>query len=355
MSTTPPKPAPAPTPTPASGPDAPDPPQGFARRVLDAEAEAIRRVPLDAAFDDAVRCIVAATAAPAAHGSLVVTGIGKSGHIAAKLSATFASTGTPSHVLNPVEAVHGDLGRIRPGDAVLLLSYSGNTEEVVNLAELLRPDGTPMVAIVGPAGSDLQRLCGVTLRVGDVTEACPNELAPTSSTTAMLALGDALALAVSRAKRFTADQFHKFHPGGGLGRQLMPITHAMRFKVGVNLPLVHEAMPLRKAYELAQPTDKTLRRAGALVVVNDAGKLTGIFTDGDLRRLAFSDQSSIDVPVKDVMTPDPRTLAGNAVVRDAVHLMRETRIDEIPVVDEHHQPLGLIDVQDLVALKVIEG
>ncbi len=324
----------------------------FAQRVLDAESDAIRRIVVDDAFDAAVRTVIEAAEQG---GSLVVSGLGKSGHIGQKLSATFASTGTPSHFLNPVEAVHGDLGRIRAGDAVLLLSYSGNTGEVVDLAELLRPDGVPLIALVGPSGSDLERVASVTLHVGDITEACSNELAPSSSTTAMLALGDALALTVSRQRRFTADQFAKYHPGGGLGRQLTPITDAMRFKVGDNLPLIHESMPLPKAFKLAQPADPTLRRAGALVVVDDAGKLAGVFTDGDLRRLAFRGGGALDVPVGDVMTRDPRCLQDDAFVRDAVRLIRQMRIDEVPVVDGEHKPVGLIDIQDLVALKVIDG
>ena len=171
----------------------------------------------------------------------------------------------------------------------------------------------------------------------------------------MLALGDALALAVSRQRRFTADQFAKFHPGGGLGRQLTPITTAMRFRVGKNLPLIHEAMRLPEAFKLAKPADPSLRRAGALVVVDDAGKLVGVFTDGDLRRLTFGDHADMNVPVGDVMTRNPRCLADTAVVRDAVRVMRETRIDELPVVDAENRPIGLIDVQDLMALKVIEG
>ncbi len=326
--------------------------RAFAQRVLDAEAEAVRRIPLDDHFDAAVQLV---TKAAERHGSLVVSGLGKSGHIGQKLSATFASTGTPSHFVNPVEAVHGDLGRIRAGDATLLLSYSGNTEEIVHLAELLKPDALPMIALVGPEGSDLEKLADVTLHVGDVTEACPNELAPSSSTTAMLALGDALALAVSRQRRFSADDFAKYHPGGGLGRQLTPITAAMRFRVGENLPLIHEAMPLPQAFKLAQPADPSLRRAGALVVVDDHGVLVGVFTDGDLRRLTFGDHADMNAPIGQVMTRDPRCLLDDAVVRDAVRLMRETRIDELPVVDAQHQPVGLIDVQDLVTLKVIDG
>lgn len=324
----------------------------FARRVLAAEAEAVERIEVGDSFTRAVSLILELGRRD---GALVVSGVGKSGHIGAKLAATFASTGTTAHFVNPVEAVHGDLGRIRPRDVVLLLSYSGNTDEVVNLAELLKPDGVPMVALVGPSGSDLERLADATLHIGDVAEACPNELAPSSSTTAMLALGDALALTVSDRRRFTAEDFAKFHPGGGLGRQLTPIARAMRFKVGENLTLIPQDTPLPAAFEMAQPADPTLRRAGALVVIDGKGKLAGVFTDGDLRRLAFRGGDALSVPVGDVMTREPKRLRGDAVVRDAVRLMRQTRIDEVPVVNADDRPVGLIDVQDLVALKVIEG
>ncbi len=346
----------------------------FARRVLDAEAEAVRRIVVDEHFDRAVRLVVDAVAAG---GSLVVSGLGKSGLIGQKLSATFSSTGTPSHFLHPVEALHGDLGRVRRGDAVLMLSYSGNTEELVTLAELLRQDGIPLVALTGAPGSapgrkpgdshppalsapasGLARNATVTLSVGDITEACPLELAPTSSTTAMLALGDALALAVCRARAFTADDFQKFHPGGGLGRQLTPVVEAMRFKVGQNLRPVGMDSRVDEAYSFATgaATQAGLRRPGALLVVDDAGKLAGILTDGDLRK-AFIDRgaSAWTGPLDAIMTRTPTTLPDTALVRDAVHVVREKRFDEIPIVDAEGRPVGLIDVQDLAALKVIEG
>ncbi len=323
----------------------------FACRVLRAEAEAIGRVKLDERFGEAVRLIV-----EAGDGAVVVCGLGKSGLIGQKLSATFASTGTPSHFLHPTEAMHGDLGRIRRGDRVLLLSYGGTTEEVVTLASLLRQDRVPVIAITGQPTSELARLATVALCIGDVAEACPHNLAPTASTTAMLALGDALALAVSRARNFGVEDFKRVHPGGQLGRHLMPVVEAMRFRAGENLPLIPAETPLREAYVRARPTDPTLRRAGALLVVDEAGKLAGIFTDGDLRRLVFDGgPDALDVPIGRVMTRGPVHLSDSALVRDAVHLVRERRIDEVPVVNDAGEPVGLIDVQDLLALKVIEG
>jgi arabinose-5-phosphate isomerase len=331
--------------------------QPFARRVLDAEAAAIAGIVLDEAVDHAVRLVIEATEAG---GSLVVSGLGKSGLIGQKLSATFSSTGTPSHFLHPVEAFHGDLGRIRRGDAVLLLSYGGNTEEVLTLAEVLRQDGVPLIALTGPAGSGngLARQATVTLAVGDITEACALELAPSSSTTAMLALGDALALSVSRARRFTADDFQKFHPGGGLGRQLTPVTQAMRFFAGRNLPLIALGTTVSDAYAAAEShaKDSGLRRPGALLIVNPDATLAGIVTDGDLRSALIEVGPDVwNGPIDPVITRSPTTLPHTALVRDAVHIVREKRFDEIPIIDDARNPVGLIDVQDLAALKVIEG
>ena len=350
----------------------------FAAGVLAAEAQAIRGVSLDDAFPRAVELVLDAAARG---GSVVVSGLGKSGLIGQKLSATFASTGTPSHFLHPVEAMHGDLGRVRRGDAVLMLSYTGTTDELIALASLLRQDRVTTIAVVGKGGSDLERLATATLRVGDVTEACPHNLAPTASTAAMLAVGDALALTVSRRRRFGVDDFKRVHPGGSLGRQLMPVTQAMRFHAAwpdanegqragggagegaANLPLVPMHWSMERAYdEAARVEQRTgVRRPGALVVVDDAGRLAGIFTDGDLRRRVFEaakrgeESALLRRPIAQVMTPDPRHLPADALVRDAVRLMRELRIDEAPVVDVEGRPIGLIDVQDLVALKVIEG
>jgi arabinose-5-phosphate isomerase len=338
--------------------DTPDPQAlveqaALAQQVLDAEADAIRHVQITDAFHAAVDVVLGAKDA-----SLVVSGLGKSGLIGQKLAATFASTGTPSHFMHPVEAMHGDLGKVRKGDAVLILSYGGNTDEVVSLAELLRLDEVPVIVMVGRDDCDLARIATVTLLIGDITEACPLNLAPTASTTAMLALGDALALAVSRRRNFGVTDFQKFHPGGGLGRQLMPIVHAMRFRAGENQPLIGLSLSVQQAYALAEESAKEsgLRRAGALLIVDDAGKLAGIVTDGDLRSALIKQGPEVwGGPIRDLMTKNPTTLPHTALVRDAVRVVRERRFDEIPVVDDAGKPVGLIDVQDLAALKVIEG
>jgi arabinose-5-phosphate isomerase len=358
---------------PASQPDRADE-ATFAREVLDAEAEAIRRIELTGDFHAATelilhRCGDDGGASPSAggdgaiqpatgRGQLIVSGLGKSGQIGRKISATFASTGTPSHFLHPTEAMHGDLGRIRAGDVVLVLSFGGGTEEVLSLAALLKQDGVPVIALVGPEQCELARLASHVLPIGDVTEACSLRLAPSASTTAMLALGDALALTVSRARQFGVQDFHKFHPGGGLGRQLTPVTEAMRFRAGQNVPLIARGLTVEQAYAEAEryANQSGLRRPGAIMVVDADGTLAGMVTDGDLRTALIQQGPSVWTgPVEALMTEQPTTLSETALVRDAVQVVRARRFDEIPVVDSDGQPVGLIDVQDLAALKVIEG
>lgn len=324
----------------------------MAERILRAEAAAVAQVVdrLDEQFDAAVEAIANC------RGNVIVSGMGKSGIVARKISATLASTGTPSHYLHPTEAMHGDLGRLRADDLVVLLSYGGQTDDVLALAAIVRQDGGKVIAITGAAESHLGQIADLALCVGDVTEACPHNLAPTASTTAMLALGDALALTVSERRAFTADDFAKRHPGGMLGRQLMPVTQVLRFRAGENLPLVDAGRSVKQVLAEASQADGHVRRAGAVLLVDGGGKLAGIFTDGDLRRLLVEHgPAGLDRPVAEMMTAHPRTLGDDALVRDAVQAMRERRIDELPVVRSDGRPVGLIDVQDLIALKVMEG
>jgi arabinose-5-phosphate isomerase len=285
-------------------------------------------------------------------GHVVFSGMGKSGLIGAKLSATFSSIGQPSHVVHPAEAVHGDLGSIRRHDVVVLMSYSGTTEEVVNLAAILRTDGIPCIGISKSDDSPLAKLCAVHISIGSLSEACPLNLAPTASTTATLAIGDALGLAVSRRRNFTADEFHKHHPGGMLGIGLRTITEIIRLKVGENLPVIQDNTSVGDALEQARP-EEGVRRAGAILLVDEEGKLTGIFTDGDLRRLVIADNAPMERIIGEVATTNPRRLLASALVRDAKQLVTEYRVDEIPVVDDNNHPIGLIDVQDLIAMKVV--
>jgi len=298
--------------------------QEFGAEVLRAQADAIRRVAdlLDHAFDDAVDLLAACTGSG---GTVIVTGLGKSGLIGAKISATLSSLGVPSHSVHPSEAAHGDLGRFRPSDTVIALSFSGETDEVVGLAAILRQDGLPIISITGgdPTNS-LARLSRVALSLGPVEEAGGGDfVAPTSSTTATLALGDALALAVARRRCFTNQDFAKRHPGGALGGLLRPVVDVMRFKVGKNLAVVAESATIADA--LAQ--SDTARRPGAILLVDGDGRLSGILTDADIRRLAFDPKGEWETdlrrPVSDYMTTQPQRLPDTALVRDAVILVRE--------------------------------
>lgn len=321
----------------------------FIADCLRAEADAVLRIAQRLADGEIVDWQAALDLLETCDGHVVVAGIGKSGQIGAKISATFTSLGQPSHVLHPAEALHGDLGKVRPNDVVLLLSYSGHTEEVVNLAAILKSDGVKRLGISSSPRSELAGLCDVHLSVGDVAEACPLNLAPTASTTAMLAIGDALALALSRRRNFGEDDFHKHHPGGMLGAGLRKITEALRFKVGENLSVVTDAITVREALQSAGGD----RRAGAILIVDQKRRLAGIFTDGDLRRLMLRDGDGMSRIIGQVMTARPQHLTVDDLVRDAVRLVRERRVDEIPVLDHDGKPVGLVDVQDLIAMKVV--
>lgn len=325
----------------------------FLANAMQAEADAIHRLADRVQAADGVRWHDALDLLEQCAGHVVVSGMGKSGLVGGKISATFSSLGQPSSVLHPAEAVHGDLGRVRRGDVVILLSYSGETAEVVDLALILRADNMPTIGICKDESTSLGRACTVTLALGDVTEAGPHNLAPTASTTAQLAAGDALALALARRRDFSADDFHRSHPGGMLGASLRRITDVVRFRAGAGLPVVPLGGTVRQCLDAARAADGGRRRAGAILLVNDAGALTGVFTDGDLRRLVVDDDSALDRPVSEVMTVDPKRLHVGDLVRDAERLVREHRVDEIPVVDDADRPVGLVDVQDLVTMKVV--
>ena len=286
----------------------------------------------------------------ACRGHVVVSGMGKSGLIGAKISATLSSLGQPSHFVHPAEAVHGDLGSIRADDVVLLLSWSGETQEVVALASILKADNIPTVGLSSKAKSSLARACRAHVDLGDLTEACPLNLAPTASTTLTLAVGDALALGLAQRRNFGKDDFHKHHPGGMLGAGLRPVTEVLRFRVGKNLAAVSDTSSVRDALRAAGEG----RRAGAIVLVDALGRLSGIFTDGDLRRHVNSGSLAVlDASIATVMTRHPATLSTDSLVRDAVQMIQERRLDEIPVVDHDGKPVGLVDVQDLIAMRVV--
>lgn len=319
----------------------------FARQVIEAEAQAVRAMAgaVNGDFARAVRFIVDCPA------SVITCGIGKAGHIARKVSATFASTGTPSHFLSPADAVHGDLGCVRRGDVVVIFSASGESDEILRLLSILKKLDHPVIAITATRTSGLGKHATVTLTMGRIEEACPLGLAPSASTTAMLALGDALALTAMRLRRFTAEDFAVFHPAGQLGRKLMRVKEAMTFRAGENLPVASDALTVG---EVLASVASIKRRSGAVVLVDGDGRLSGIFSDGDLRRLVTTDEHALKRKIADVMTRNPKRIAGDALASEAMAIMRQHRFDEIPVVDPEGRPVGLIDVQDLVVLKMFD-
>ena len=250
----------------------------FGKQVIEAEAAAVSRLAklLDASFARAAAMVLQC------QGTVLTSGVGKAGHVARKLSATLASTGTPSHFLSAADAVHGDLGSIRQGDIVLVLSASGESDEILRLLSLVKKLGHPVIAITSSATNGVGKSADVVLAMGKIEEACPLGLAPSASTTAMMAMGDALALTVMKLRNFTADDFALFHPAGQIGRQLIRVKEAMTFRLGENLPVASETLTVR---QVLREVSRIKRRSGAVVLVDAAGKLSGIFSDGDLRRL----------------------------------------------------------------------
>jgi arabinose-5-phosphate isomerase len=324
------------------------------REVLRAEAEAVAQL-AEAAGAEYARAISLIERCAETGGTVLVTGLGKSGLVGAKIAATLSSLGIPSHAVHPTEAAHGDLGRFRLTDVALCLSHSGETEEVVALAATLRQDGLPVIAITRGASGDgqpssLEQIADVVLAAGVPIEP-GGFLAPTASTTAAMAIGDALALAVAKRRNFTKDDFARRHPGGTLGGMLRPVADLLRFRVGRNLPLVK---PGHTVAEALRETNIGGRRPGALLIVKPDGTLAGIFTDGDLRRLVLDDPGALDKPIAEVMTENPRTLEHTATASDAAKLFRLHRQDEIPVLDADGKPVGILDVQDLIALKLVK-
>jgi arabinose-5-phosphate isomerase len=313
-----------------------------ARQILQIESRALAQVAnrLDRQLCRAVQYL------SECRGSVIVSGMGKAGLIGQKIVATLASTGTPSHGLHPAEAVHGDLGRVQRGDVMLILSQSGETEEVLRLLPSLAELGVPILAITSRADSTLGRAATVTIELGPLEEACPFGLAPSTSTTAMLALGDALALVASRMRRFGREDFARFHPGGSLGLKLSKVEDHMRPLAQCRL--ASEAQTVRDVLVAVRVPG---RRTGATMLTNEEGMLSGIFTDSDLARLFEQHRDAdLDGPIRNVMTPDPLTIRYGSMMLDAVALMARRKISELPVVDACRRPVGLIDITDVVGL-----
>ncbi len=314
----------------------------YGKAVLRAEAAALSQLTLGPSFAAAVQRILAC------RGHVVVTGMGKSGFIAQKISATLASTGTPSLYLHPAEAAHGDLGRVARGDVVLALSNSGETEEILRLLPALRTIGARVIALTRHGGSPLAHGADLVVPIGNVEEACPMGLAPTASTAALLALGDAIAMTVLKNRSFDRDEYALYHPAGKLGRRLRKVRDVMRS--GAANPLVRDRATLAQAVAVMT---RTPGRPGACTVVDGRGRLVGVFTDGDLRRLVERAHVDFARPVASVMSRHPRTVRPETSVADAARVLRQGRIDQVPVLDEEDRPVGLLDVQDLLAARIL--
>lgn len=318
-----------------------------ARDVLRIEANAILDLAerLGEPFSAAVELIAEATG-DEKRGRVVVTGMGKAGIIGQKISATLASTGTPSWSIHPAEAPHGDLGRILRDDVVLALSKSGETAEVSRLLDHIKRLGARVVSITCSGGSTLSRYSDICIDLGDAPEACPLGLAPSTSTTVMLAVGDALAFTVLKRRGFTREQFAAFHPAGALGRALIRVEEVMRTGEA-NLAVRPEAT----VKEVLAGISKVKGRAGAACVVDDNGRLVGFFTDGDLRRrLQEFGGELLSMPISRVMTQNPTTIKVGCLAADASRILEERRFDELPVVEADGRLAGLIDVQDLLQM-----
>ena len=309
-----------------------------AREVLRIEAQAISRlIPrIGRSFEQAAALIAGCK------GRIVVTGMGKAGIIGQKLSATLSSTGTPSHWVHPAEAIHGDLGRITRQDVLITLSNSGETEELTRLLPVIKRIGTRLIALTGHPRSTLAKHSDIVIDVGVAKEACTLNLAPTSSTTAMLAMGDALAVVVAERKGFKESDFALLHPGGQLGRRLLLHVRDL-MRTGHSHPIVRETARVKQVLLAI-----TKARAGSASVVDAAGRLTGIFTDGDLRRHLDTVRNLTELPVREVMTAHPKTIGANCLAAEALRVLREHKIDELVVLNGQRRPVGLLDVQDLL-------
>ncbi len=314
----------------------------FARQVIATESRALGQVAnrLGSEFCRAVQLVFEC------QGSVIVCGIGKAGLVGQKIMATLASTGTPSHCLHPAEAIHGDLGRVGARDVLLMLSQSGETEEIVRLLPSLAEIGAPIIAITGQSQNTLGRAAAVTIELGSLEEACALGLAPSTSTTAMMAVGDALALVVSRMRHFGREDFARFHPGGSLGYKLSKVEQHMR-----SLDDCRVAAETETVRQVLIGVQKPGRRTGATMLTDGEGRLSGIFTDSDLARLfEHRRDGELDAPIRQVMTSKPLRVAAGAMMVEAVSVMIERKISELPVVDHDGRPVGLLDITDVVAL-----
>ena len=317
-----------------------------AREVFDIEIAALKAVreSLDASFEQAVALVAAALGQ---RGKIVVIGIGKSGNVGQKIAATLTSTGSTSVVLNPVDALHGDLGIVSDGDVILALSYSGESEELLNLMPALKRFSVKIISITGAPKSSLAAHSDVVLNMHVPKEACPFNLAPTASTTATLVMGDALAMAVLEARGFKQSDFAKYHPSGAIGRaMLVKVKDIMRS--GVRNAVAPQKLNVREALMVM-----TQAKSGSLSVVDGRGKLVGVFTDGDFRRRMADDDQLLSKPLTGVMTKNPICIRDEALAAEALKIFNERNIDDLIVVNAKKEPVGLVDSQDLPKLKLM--
>jgi len=317
-----------------------------ARKVFDIELAALKsvRAQLNKSFDLAVETI---TDSLAQRGKIVVVGIGKSGNVGQKIAATLTSTGSTSVVLNSVDALHGDLGIVNDGDVVLALSYSGESDELLNLLPALKRFSVKIISFTGNLKSSLAKHSDVALNIKVPREACPFNLAPTASTTATLVMGDALAMAVLQARGFKRKDYARLHPSGAIGRALLlKVGDIMRS--GERNAVANENLPVKEALLVM-----THAKSGSLSVVNARGKLAGVFTDGDFRRRMADDENLLSRPLKKVMTQNPICIRGDALAVEALKIFNERNIDDLIVVNAKREPVGLVDSQDLPKLKMM--
>ena len=311
------------------------------RKILLQEAQSIQKLAdgLDARFLQAVDRILHC------EGTIVVCGMGKAGVVGKKISATLSSTGSPSHFLHPAEAIHGDLGAVKSHDVVLVFSQSGETEEIVRILPALRALSGSIIAVTASEQSTLGRSAEIVLPIGQIEEADKHDLAPSTSTTVMIALGDALALTVSEQRGFQAEDFAKYHPGGALGRRLSLVNEHMR--VLERCRIAPESETIREVFARHSILG---RRSGAILLTQQDGRLSGIFTDSDLARLfERHNEHLLDAPIRSVMTSKPTSVSSGTRMLEAIAIMAEKRISELPVTDARGFPLGMIDITDIVA------
>lgn len=313
-----------------------------AREVILIEAEALKEMAerLDESFEKAIDLLYNVK------GRVIITGIGKSGQVARKIAGTLSSTGTPAIFIHPTEGVHGDAGMILSEDIVIVISKSGDTEELIKLIPIFKRLEVPIIAITGGNGSLIAQQADVVLDASVSREACPLNLAPTSSTTAALVMGDALASVLVELKGFTADDFSFIHPGGALGRKLVKVKDIMH--TGKELPIVHENLEFKEMM-----LEMTSKRFGMAIVVDDTGKLAGVFTDGDLRRTIEAFDNLFEKKAGEVATKDPKTIGADELAATAVAIMEDHNITGLVITDDSDNPIGIIHLHDLLKAKVV--